>query len=324
MQKSLGPLLVPFGGPLNIAMQEFGRGRPVLSVVGGLHGDAYNGVYTCHLLIEWLRRQELRQGPYQLRGKVRVLPAVNPPGLLLASRHWPFDNTDLDRVFPGYAQGETTQRLASWVFEQVRHSDCCVELHGPENHLAEWPRVQVYHSQPRALDLAQILGLPVVWVRRRSTAKTAHCYELPVRTQGTLAHNLSQAGVDVLVIRAGGGQAIEPEYCTRVFAGLVRLMLHMGIVLGPPPEPPGTASPRVVTGTAVQPVHCRTPGLFVPAATLGESLAEGEVLAQVVDPLRGETLERVHTTEPGLLIALRTHPVVMQGALVACLVRNGH
>ena len=46
-----------------------------------------------------------------------VIPAVNVLGVNTRSRHWPFDGTDMNRMFPGYDGGETTQRIAAAVLE---------------------------------------------------------------------------------------------------------------------------------------------------------------------------------------------------------------
>ncbi|WP_041244011.1 M14 family metallopeptidase [Gloeobacter kilaueensis] len=321
MQKSLGPLLVPFAAPLPLILNEFGRGRPVLSVVGGLHGHAYNSVYTCHLLMRWLKKQEQRQSDYQLRGRVRVLPAVNAPGLLTASRYWPFDNTDLDRVFPGYSQGETTQRLVSWVFEQVRHSDCCVDLRGPENGMAEWPQVQVHFSQPRALELAKAMGLPVIRVRRPPAGRLTAGYDLFSASQGSLAHNLFQAGIDALLLQAGAGQVIEPLFCHQLLAALIRLMLQMGIVTGPPPEPPGVAVPETITADDIEAIHAQRAGLFVAGAAPGQIVEPGTPLGQIVDPLSADILEEPAAAKMGLILSLRLQPIVLQGSLIACTTR---
>lgn len=38
----------------------------------------------------------------------------------IKKRFWPTDNTDINRMFPGYDLGETTQRIAAGVFEVIK------------------------------------------------------------------------------------------------------------------------------------------------------------------------------------------------------------
>lgn len=313
MQKPIGPLSVPFNSPLPIAVQEFGRGKPVLSIVSGLHGDEYNGLYVCHLLIEWLRRVESRQGDHVLRGKVRVLPAINPVGLLLAERNWPFDDTDIDRMFPGYAQGETVQRLASWVFDRVRHSDACVDIHASDRFIEEWPQAVVYSGQNRALKLAMAMALPLVCLHRPGPHSPGAMDSNLLHS--TLSYNLLQVGVDSVVVQAGRGLHLEPTHCERVFAGLVRLALHLGVVSGPAPV--DATATQVMAGPDFQLVHSRCPGLFLPLVTTGEIVRTGQLLGRVLDPLRGEMLEQPISPCNGWVVSLRLHPVVLQGSLIA-------
>ena len=59
----------------------------------------------------------------QLLGRVIVVPAVNVLGVNTRSRLWPFDGTDINRMFPGYDAGETTQRIAHAVLEATAGAD---------------------------------------------------------------------------------------------------------------------------------------------------------------------------------------------------------
>lgn len=316
MQKALGPLQVPFGQPLHLPYQEFGRGKPLLSIVSGSHGDEYNGVYICGLMSEWLRGMELRSA-YSLRGRIRILPALNPLGLLTSERHWPFDKTDVDRVFPGYNQGETTQRLASWVFELLRPSQCCVDLHSGIATFEELPQVLVFNSQPRALELAKGMGLPFVWIRRLNAygEMSPQGLEVAGSVQGSLAFNLAQVGIEALVVRAGGGLRLDIPYCNQVLTALIRLALNMGVISGPPLDK--AEIPQIAPAQDFQNLHVHFPGFFVPDIALGASVRLGQTLGQVIDPLSGQLREEIITPTAGTIVALRTHPVILQGSLVA-------
>ena len=39
---------------------------------------------------------------------------------LIKKRFWSIDNTDINRMFPGYDKGETTQRIAAGIFEKIK------------------------------------------------------------------------------------------------------------------------------------------------------------------------------------------------------------
>src|SRR5690606_23556511 len=93
------------------------RGEPPgLALVAGLHGNELNGVFVLARLASFLRQvAEGRRPGAELLGRVVVIPAVNVLGLNVRRRAWPFDGTDVNRMFPGYDAGETTQRIAAAV-----------------------------------------------------------------------------------------------------------------------------------------------------------------------------------------------------------------
>ena len=70
-----------------------------------------------------------RHGCEQSAPRVRILPAVNVLGLNTRSRLWPFDGSDLNRMFPGYDAGETTQRIASAVLAATEPAESRVDAH---------------------------------------------------------------------------------------------------------------------------------------------------------------------------------------------------
>ena len=37
----------------------------------------------------------------------------------IKKRFWTIDNTDINRMFPGYDRGETTQRIAAGIFDKI-------------------------------------------------------------------------------------------------------------------------------------------------------------------------------------------------------------
>ena len=50
---------------------------------------------------------------------ILVIPTINSHSMNIGKRFWSADNTDINRMFPGYSLGETTQRIAAGVFERI-------------------------------------------------------------------------------------------------------------------------------------------------------------------------------------------------------------
>ena len=310
-QLVLGHIALPTGGQMQLQQVEFGKGSPLLSIVSGLHGDEYNGLGTCIRLVQFLTKVEQHRTPYQLQGRIRIMPTANPLGLMAGERLWPFDHSDLNRLFPGYVAGEVVQRLAHLIYEGVRSSTLCVDIHSGGD-LAEWPQVRSFRDQFRILQSCQALGLPLAWVRSSAQLTKAKDLEVVSVRQGTLSATLQQAGVDSLVIAAGHSHHLDPLLAQQLCESLIRLGLHLGVLRGPAlPAPPGHQAQRVRT------VFSQRAGVWLGRAMLGRGVQREDPLGEVVDPLSGEVLELVTAPAAGLVMSLRHQPLVQAGAMVA-------
>ncbi|MEI3339199.1 MAG: hypothetical protein V8R80_03955 [Eubacterium sp.] len=56
------------------------------------------------------------------------MPSVNHHAMNIGKCFWPGDNRDINRMFPGYNLGETTQRIAAGVFDKVKDYDYGIQF----------------------------------------------------------------------------------------------------------------------------------------------------------------------------------------------------
>ena len=114
---------------------------PRIALVAGLRGNELNGVFVLSRLAAFLHGvADGQHAGLQLRGRAIIIPAVNILGLNTLTRHWPFDHTDINRMFPGYDAGETTQRIAHAVLEVTRPAHYRIDLHSAALDFEELPR----------------------------------------------------------------------------------------------------------------------------------------------------------------------------------------
>ena len=97
--------------PVPIAQIANGDGPTVL-LSAGTHGDEYEGQVILRRLI-----QELT--PEQVNGRLIIMPALNFPAVRAASRTSPLDGANMNRVFPGCANGGPTAAIAHFVNTRV-------------------------------------------------------------------------------------------------------------------------------------------------------------------------------------------------------------
>ena len=103
---------------MRIKGYSFGEGEKSICIVGATRGNEVQQVYICSQLIRIFTHLE-QQGKLCPSKSILVIPTVNSHSMNIGKRFWSTDNTDINRMFPGYNLGETTQRIAAGVFEQI-------------------------------------------------------------------------------------------------------------------------------------------------------------------------------------------------------------
>lgn len=84
---------------------------PCLWLSAAIHGDEINGVEIIRQVLEQVN-------PQKMRGTLIAVPIVNVFGFLEQSRYLP-DRRDLNRSFPGSAEGSLASRLAHLFMREI-------------------------------------------------------------------------------------------------------------------------------------------------------------------------------------------------------------
>ena len=279
---------------------------PRVALVAGLHGNELNGVFVLARLANFLRQVEAgeREGVHLL-GRVRIVPAVNVLGVNTRSRLWPFDGTDLNRMFPGYSEGETSQRIADALLRATAPAEWRVDVHSSNADFEELPQVRLYDASDAERRVARWLGLPAVIERPVSPTVSA-----------TLAHAWKSDGRGSLVVQAGQAGSLQQEHCERIFRALIDLLEQLGLVSGlrlaEPENDVHFFGPRQTF-----PVIGEHAGWFVSRLEVGQWLQAGDLVGFVYDGFEGKLRGEIRAPVSGLLGGLRRQPLLCEGDLVA-------
>ncbi len=276
--------------PVNLSVHVIHGSRPgpVLFVSAAIHGDEVIGV-------EIVRRLLRARGIRSLRGTLLAVPIVNTYGFLNHARYLP-DRRDLNRSFPGSAEGSMAARLADvFMREVVRRAELGIDLHSAAIHRTNLPQIRLTPDNPRLLELGQVFGTPVMM-----TSKLR---------DGSLRMAAEEAGVDVLLFEGGEGLRFDELSARAGVSGILRVMHKIGMI-----------GARSVPRTRVTPLLCsgsrwyRAPagGLFRGYLGTGETVEPGTVLGTITDPF-GEAGADVISEETGIVIGRSNMPVVYEG-----------
>jgi hypothetical protein len=279
---------------------------PRVVLVAGLHGDELNGVFVLSRLASFLRRvaDGARPGA-ELRGRVLVIPAVNVLGVNVRDRRWPFDGTDLNRMFPGHPGGETTQRIAAALRELSLAARWRIDLHSSNADFEELPQVRLYQPSEEERHAARWLGLPAIVERPESATFAA-----------TLASAWRAEGGRGLVIQAGHAGTLQSGHCERLFRALLDFLEAegslYGVRLAESEEAMHGFGPRQAF-----PVISEHAGWFVSRLKVGQWLRAGDRVGYVYDGFSGELRTEAKTPVAGLLSGIRRQPLLCEGDLLA-------
>lgn len=292
----------PLQGPTTVLENVFGApgDGPEVVVVAGLHGDEVAGTYAAALLCRHLATL----APRAIRGFVRVVPVVNVDGFDVGARAWPADQLDLNRTFPGWAAGDTVQRMTARLFEAVRSATYGIDLHGSNAIFEEEPHVRLTEPGPDQLRKAAAFGLPFVFTTAASPVMKA-----------TLVFNWQVWNVTSFTLLGGLARNLGlGAAADKLYRALYRFLVGVGVVddVLPPVDPP-----RVYPHTHQAVVLNGRPGLLVPKVALASRCARGDVLAEVLSVTTGAVEEAIVAPFDGLVAGLRRYPVLASREMVA-------
>ncbi len=306
------PALLSMTAPLRedfaIAYHDIGDAdvAPTLALVAGIHGDELNGVFVLSRLAHFLAGVAAGAQPGQrLVRRVIIVPAVNVLGVNTRNRRWPFDGTDINRMFPGYNAGETTQRIAHAVLELTRPAHYRVDIHSSNLDFEELPQVRLYEPTDGERGTARLFGLPAVIERPMNTIFTS-----------TLGHAWRAWDGQNFVIQAGQAGVVQPAHCDRLFRALVAFLWRTGILSGIALADEDEEAQYFGIGHTM-PLISEHAGLFISRLDVGRWVQAGDIIGQVYDGFAGELRHEIKTPVAGLLSGIRRQPLLFEGDLLA-------
>lgn len=261
---------------------------PTLCLTAAIHGDEINGV-------EIARRVFVATEPTRLSGTLIVLPAINADGFRTGSRYLP-DRRDLNRAFPGNADGSVAALIADAVFNDVIvKCDGLIDLHTASFHRVNVPQVRVDVRHAPSLELARHFGIGIIIGGRGP--------------RGSLRREAVEAGVPAIIYEAGEPLRFQEQDVARGQRGVANVMAFLDMIPGEQQEIPLSRIFDRSTWIRVSPGQG---GFFFPEATLGTEVAPGDPLGYVVDPL-ADTRHEVTAPSAGQIIGMAVPQVVLSG-----------
>lgn len=273
---------------------------PTVALLGGVHGDEYEGVIAARWLMTFLQSM-------LIRGTVRVAAPAHPAAWESTSRESPTDGKNLARVFPGSPDGSATDIVAHEITQQlIMGADLLIDLHSAGTNF-EMPFLCGF--QDNGVDItktsqhfARIFGAEFTW---RHSGKPAPGRSLSV------AYDLN---IPAIYTEAGGGRSVWHDEL-QGFTDGVRRVLHSLSMLENAPPVINTSTRVVGDGNTDAGITAPIPGYLVMHVATGEPCEKGQIVADILD-LNAATRCHIAAPNDGYLMMRRREARVNTGDTV--------
>ena len=294
---------------MDIYGYSFGKGQKAACIVGAIRGNEIQQLYICSQLVRKLKELEIN-GAIVHGNEILVIPSVNHSSMNIEKRFWATDNTDINRMFPGYDKGETTQRIAAGLFEKIQ--DYSYGIQFPSFYMPGdfVPHVRMMDTGFQNPSLANLFGMPYVIIRNPRPIDTA-----------TLNYNWQVWNTNAFSLYTCETDRIDEESARMAVAAVLRFLTRMGVLRY---TSHGGYIASVVKEDDMYNVKNTAPGIFRRLAEPGSEVRRGDVLAEITDPLEGEITARVLSPTDGIIFFAYKKPLVMEQAIVFKIIRRLH
>ena len=264
---------------LEVVGYRFGSGRKTCCIIGGLRGNEIQQMYICSQMIKQLSILEA-EGKIRKNREILVIPSVNHYGMNTGKRFWGVDGSDINRMFPGYNLGETTQRIAAGIFETVKDYTYGIQLSSYYMKGEFIPHVRIMATGYQNVDLAYQFGMDYVALRTPEPFDTT-----------TLNYNWQIWNCQAFSLYTAETQKIHPEGARDGVEAILRFLSARGII--DETVPAGNPNPTLVYTEDMIPVRAGAGGIYERLKGQGDPIYKGELMGRIVHPYEGTVLDDI-------------------------------
>lgn len=286
---------------------EFGSGEKSACIVGGCRGNEVQQIYTCSQIVKQLKSLE-KKGKILPGHKILVIPSMNPYSMNIQKRFWPTDNSDINRMFPGYSLGETTQRIAAGVFEEIKDYKYGMQFTSFYMPGKFTSHIRMMQTGFESVELAKKFGMPYVVLRQvRPYDTTTLNYNWQIwESKAFSVYTTSTDRIE----KGSAAQAVHSVLHFLDSQGIISYKVHDGYMS------------RVITDTEMASVRTESSGIFDGKVKVGQEVFQGELLAEIIDPYEGDVLEKIYSPADGIIFFAHDDPLTYSHTSVYKIVRN--
>ena len=259
---------------------------PSLCITAAIHGDEINGV-------EVIRRLLKRKGFKKLNGNIIAIPIVNVYGFLYQERYL-MDRRDLNRSFPGSANGSLASILARIISNQIlSQSTHVIDLHTGSNHRFNLPQIRANLDMPGIEDLARAFNVPVIL---HSTFR-----------DGSMREYANEQGIPILVYEGGESLRFDELSIRTGINGILSVMGALKMI-----KPYGVKKCTSTVSRNSYWIRAPISGILRHLKKSGNRVTKGQVIGIIANPTSTEEY-KLKSPLSGIIIGENMLPLVHSG-----------
>ncbi len=307
--KDIYTMKAPFREEMIVKGYSFGKGDKAACILGPVRGNEVQQLYICSQLVRALK--ELEANSCISSGKeILVIPVINNYSMNVGKRFWGEDNSDINRMFPGNKDGDTTARIADGIFEEIKDYSYGIQFTSFYMSGEFVPHVRMMETGFQNASLANLFGLPYVLVRK----------PMPIDTK-TLNYNWQGEMTAAFSIYTNQTAQIDEVSARQAVAAVLRFLTRMGVIRY---ESHSGYISHVIAEGDLSNVPAATGGIFRSLVKVGEDVRYGMALAEIVDPYEGSVKQVITAPTDGIVFFSYTEPLIGQYDIAYQLIHRLH
>jgi len=305
-EKASGWIEVPAGVDpgtrIPVSVVNGAKPGPVLALIAGTHGAEYAAILA-------LPRVLARLDPAAMSGAVILVHMACPPTFYGRRVYYGPDGKNLNRVFPGQADGTISDRVAFALTRDVlANATHVVDMHGGDGNeslrsYSYWMTTGNEEVDRVSREMNVAYGLPEIVIDRERTTDPAKSVYLSTTA--------ALRGKPAITAESGGMGLADEASIGAHERGALAVVAYLKIASAPPArvDPPVWIDRSEVARTPVT-------GVWRPVVEKKDNVAAGALLGRVVDPF-GNVLHEARAPFAGEVLYVVGTPPVNEGEPLA-------
>lgn len=271
---------------ISIIVERAKLDGPTLLVMGGVHGDELNGIAIVRDII----RKKYNKPK---RGTIICIPVFNVFGYLNLSREFP-DGRDLNRMFPGSANGSLASQFAFQFSTKIAPLvDYVLDFHTGGAERDNFPHVRCVMSEKKSLELAMAFGARFV-VESKYISKS-------------IRESMHKLGKTILLFEGGKSKDLNNKVINSGVEGAYNVMKYLGMHDGEP-----ILKQKSIKINSSKWLRAPYSGIFQYEIKNGIFVTKKTLLGKITDPF-GEFQKNVYAPFDCYVFAINMAPIVNKG-----------